>query len=152
MLKIIVAEAVLLLVGAIVPAVSQTTDPRATDANGNGPPAVVIQTDKKDSSSEGQRNPTKDEKKKASVERPLQGIVTDANGKVVSGAIVQLKNTRTLQVRSYITKEQGSYYFSGLNKDVDYEVKAQANGKTSAQHTLSSFDTKAEPVINLQIK
>jgi hypothetical protein len=152
MLKFIAAETVLLLAAAIVPALSQTTDPRATDISGNGPPAFVLQTDKKDSSSQGQANPSKDDKKKASVERPLQGIVTDADGKVVSGAIVQLKNTRTLQVRSYITKEQGSYYFSGLNKDVDYEVKAQLNGKTSAQHTLSSFDTKTEPVINLQIK
>ena len=145
-------QAVLLVAAAVVPALGQTTDPKATDANGNGPPAVVITTDKKDSSSEGQTNPTKDDKKKAAAERPVQGLVTGADGKPIVGAVVQLKNMRSLQVRSFITRDAGSYYFSGLNKDIDYEVKAQFNGKTSAARTLSSFDTKAEPVLNLQIK
>ena len=156
MSKIMAVQAALLVAAAVVPAIvpawGQTTDPKATDANGNGPPAVVMTTDKKDSSSQGQTNPTKDDKKKAAAERPIQGLVTDADGKPIVGAVVQLKNTRTLQVRSYITREQGSYYFSGLNKDIDYEVKAQFNGKTSAPRTLSSFDTKPEPVLNLQIK
>jgi hypothetical protein len=141
-----------LLVAAIMPALGQTTDPRATDATGNGPPAFVSTTDKQDSSSQGKTTQTKDDKKKASAERPVQGLVTDADGKPIVGAVVQLKNMRSLQVRSYITRDAGSYYFSGLNKDIDYEVKAQFNGKTSAARTLSSFDTKAEPVLNLQIK
>ena len=156
MSKIMTVQAVLLVAAAvvpvIVPAMAQTTDPKATDASGNGPPAFVMQKDKQDSSSQGQTTPTKDDKKKSAAERPVQGIVSDAGGKPIVGAVVQLKNMRTLQVRSYITRDEGSYYFSGLNKDVDYEVKAQFNGKTSAPRTLSSFDTKAEPVMNLQIK
>jgi hypothetical protein len=152
MSKIIPLEAALLLAAVIVPALGQTTDPKATDASGNGPPAVVITTDKKDSSTDGQTSPTKDDKNKAASERPVQGLVTDADGKPIVGAVVQLKNMRSLQVRSYITRDAGSYYFSGLNKDIDYEVKAQFNGKTSAARTLSSFDTKTEPVLNLQIK
>jgi hypothetical protein len=82
----------------------------------------------------------------------LAGFVTDTDGKPIVGAVVQLKNTRTLQVRSYITRDKGDYYFSGLNKDVDYEVKAQSEGRTSPTRTLSSFDTKPQPVLNLQIK
>jgi hypothetical protein len=145
-------QAALLVAAAIVPCLSQTTDPKATDATGNGPPAVVMTTDKQDSSTQGQTGPTKDDKKKAAAERPVQGHVTGADGKPIVGAVVQLKNTRTLQVRSYITRDQGSYFFSGLNKDIDYEVKAQFNGKTSVTRTLSSFDTKTEPVLNLEIK
>lgn len=135
----------LLTVAAIVPAWSQTTDPKA-DSTGNGPPAFVL------SQGQGDGKPTKDEKKQATSERPVSGFVTDTDGKPVVGAIVQLKNTRTLQVRSFITREKGDYYFSGLSKDVDYELKAASSGHTSTTRTLSSFDTKAQPVLNLQIK
>jgi hypothetical protein len=135
----------LLAAAAIVPAWSQTTDPKA-DSTGNGPPAWVL------SQGQGDGKPTKDEKKQAAVARPVSGFVTDADGKPVVGAVVQLKNTRTLQVRSFITREKGDYFFAGLSKDVDYELKAQASGHTSPTRTLSSFDTKAQPVLNLQLK
>jgi len=111
---------------------------------GNGPPAWTL--------SNGQKGPSKEEQKRAATERTLSGFVTDAEGKAVAGAVVQLKNTRTLQVRSFITREKGDYYFSGLSKDVDYELKAQSKGHSSSSKTLSSFDSKATPVINLQIK
>lgn len=152
MSKAMAAAALLLAAAAVAPGLSQTTDPKATDATGNGPPAWVLTNDKQDSSTQGQTSPTKDDKKKAAAERPLSGFVTDATDKPIVGAVVQLTNTRTLQVRSYITHDKGEYYFSGLNKDVDYDVKAQFNGHTSPTRRLSSFDTKAEPVLNLQIK
>jgi hypothetical protein len=91
-------------------------------------------------------------KSKAPAERSVSGIVTDANGAPVPGAVVQLKNTKTLQVRSFIAREQGDYNFQGLSTDVDYEVKADSNGKTSATKTLSSFDSHPEAKINLQLK
>jgi len=133
---------------AIVPVWSQSTntDPKAGDQNGNGPPAWVMSKGQSDGA------PTKEEKKAATIERPVSGVITNADGKPVVGAVVQLKNTRTLQVRSFITREKGDYYFAGLSKDVDYELKAQSNGHTSSTHTLSSFDTRPQPVLNLQIK
>jgi hypothetical protein len=140
------AYVLMLVAAAVVPAYSQTTDPKATDQTGTGPPAVVI------TKGDGTENPTKDEKKKAALERPLTGFVTGADGKPAVGAIVQLKNTRTLQVRSFITREKGDYYFAGLSKDVDYEVKATQSGHASPTRTLSSFDTKPQPVLNLQLK
>jgi Carboxypeptidase regulatory-like domain len=90
-------------------------------------------------------------KTKVPTERSVSGVVTD-NGMPVPGAVVQLKNTRTLQVRSFIAKDMGEYYFHGLSTDVDYELKAEFNGKTSGAHTLSSFDSHAEATINLQLK
>ncbi len=141
----IALQLILLAAAAIVPAWSQSTDPKA-DSTGNGPPAFVL------SQGQGDNKPTKDEKKHATVERPVSGVVTDPDGKPVVGAIVQLKNTRTLQVRSFITREKGDYYFAGLSKDVDYELKAQASGHASPTRTLSSFDTKPQPVLNLQLK
>jgi hypothetical protein len=125
---------------------STNTDPKAGDQNGNGPPGWVYKQ------GQGDNQPTKEEKKASATERPVSGFVTDANGKAVSGAVVQLKNTRTLQVRSFITRDKGDYYFSGLSKDVDYEIKAQANGHLSPSKTLSSFDTRPAPTMNLQLK
>ncbi|MDQ6663152.1 MAG: carboxypeptidase-like regulatory domain-containing protein [Acidobacteriota bacterium] len=84
--------------------------------------------------------------------RAVQGIVSDANGGVVNGAVVQLKNTKTLQIRSFITKEHGDYYFNGLSPDVDYELKADVNASSSGTKTLSSFDNRKQAVINLQLK
>jgi Carboxypeptidase regulatory-like domain len=91
-------------------------------------------------------------KSKAPQEKSVSGIVTDAAGTPVPGAVVQLKNTKTLQVRSFIAKEMGEYYFQGLATDVDYEIKADFNGKSSGPRTLSSFDSHPEAKMNLQLK
>ena len=91
-------------------------------------------------------------KSKEPAEKSVSGIVTDSAGNPVPGAVVQLKNTKTLQVRSFIAKEAGEYFFHGLATDVDYELKADSNGKSSGTRTLSSFDSHAEATMNLQLK
>lgn len=83
--------------------------------------------------------------------RTVQGTVTDPGGSGVDGAVVQLKNTRTLQIRSFITKNNGGYFFHGLSPDVDYELKADFRGSSSGTKTLSSFDTRRQAVINLKL-
>jgi hypothetical protein len=83
--------------------------------------------------------------------RDVQGVVSDTSGKPVAGAIVQLKNTKTLQIISFITKEQGDYYFHGLSPDIDFELFAEASGKASPTRTLSSFDSRKQAVINLKL-
>jgi hypothetical protein len=84
--------------------------------------------------------------------RTLSGVVLDPNDAAVAGAIVQLKNSKTLQVRSFITKEDGSYFFSGLDPDTDYIVKADHQGMSSPQRTISSFDSRKRPVVNLKLE
>jgi hypothetical protein len=83
--------------------------------------------------------------------RALAGTVTD-DDKPVPGAVVQLKDMRTLQVRSYISQEDGSYHFSGLKIDNDYQVKADHNDRSSGWKTLSVFDARKEPVMNLKLE
>ena len=73
--------------------------------------------------------------------RSIEGCVLDENGNPVSDAVVLLKDTRTLQIRSYIASKDGSYHFYGVSSDVNYEVRAQANGSTSKQQTISVFDS-----------
>jgi protocatechuate 3,4-dioxygenase beta subunit len=82
--------------------------------------------------------------------RSVQGTVFDANDSPINSAVVQLKNTKTLQIRSFITKENGAYYFHGLSPDADYELKADYQGTWSPAKTLSSFDSRKEAVLNLK--
>ena len=83
--------------------------------------------------------------------RSLQGQVNDSDEKPVAGAVVQLKDARTLQVRSFITQADGSYRFSGLRTDTDYEIKADYNGMSSDNKRLSNFDTRKIATVNLKL-
>ena len=83
--------------------------------------------------------------------RSVQGAVTSADDQAVVGAVVQLKNTKNLQIRSFITKEDGTFYFHGLSPDIDYELKADFRGASSGTKTLSSFDSRKDATINLKL-
>src|SRR5215831_3950442 len=92
------------------------------------------------------------EKKKGDDQtRSVQGAVTGADDNPIVGAVVQLKNTKTFQIRSFITQDHGSYYFHGLSPDVDYELKAEYQGAASSTKTLSSFDSRKQASINLKL-
>jgi hypothetical protein len=84
--------------------------------------------------------------------RGLSGQVTDENDKPVNGAVVQLKDSRTLQIRSFITQDDGDYRFAGLKIDNDYQVKAEYNGASSGWKTLSVFDSRKAPIVNLKLE
>ena len=84
--------------------------------------------------------------------RSVEGVVTDAAAKPVQGAVVQLKDSKTLQIRSFYTTEDGSYHFSGLSTNVDYELRAEHNGSSSGTKTLSNFDNRKTATINLKLK
>ncbi len=83
--------------------------------------------------------------------RSVQGVILSAAGGPVAGAVVQLKNTKSLQIRSFITKEQGEFFFNSLSTDVDYEIHAMYNGASSPTKTLSSFDGRKQATINLKL-
>lgn len=84
--------------------------------------------------------------------RALTGQVMDQREQPVSGAIVYLKNTKTMAVKTFIAGEDGMYRFNALSPNVDYEVYAEHNGKKSDTKTLSSFDSRKTAYINLKIK
>jgi hypothetical protein len=83
--------------------------------------------------------------------RTLTGTVLDKSDKPVSNAIVYLKNAKTLAMKTYIAQKDGTYRFPELSPNVDYEVYAQRDGKKSNSKTLSQFDDRPKPNINLQI-
>lgn len=83
--------------------------------------------------------------------RTLKGIVFDSEGKPVAQAVVQIKDSRTLQVLSFITLEDGAYHFASLKQDADYQVKATHAGLTTGWKLLSIFDTRKIAEMNLKL-
>jgi len=94
----------------------------------------------------------KDKDKENANQRSAQGVVMDAAENPLEGAVVQLKDSKTLQIRSFITKTNGAYHFYSLSTDTDYELKATYQGKSSNSRTLSSFDGRKQAVMNLKIE
>jgi hypothetical protein len=84
--------------------------------------------------------------------RALQGTVKTPDDSPVEAAVVKLKNVKTLQVRSFITKPDGSYSFGGLSTNADYEIWADHEGKSSETRTLSVFDSRKVAIINLKVE
>ena len=82
----------------------------------------------------------------------MQGVVLDGSDNPVTGAVVQLKDTKTLQIRSFITQDKGEYHFAGLSTNVDYELKADRAGSSSGTKTLSVFDNRKLATLNLKLK
>jgi len=65
---------------------------------------------------------------------------------------VKLKDMKTLQVRSFITKEDGKYHFSGLSINNDYEVEADLKGLFCKPRMLSVYDSRKKPNLDLKLE
>lgn len=83
--------------------------------------------------------------------RTIQGTVFDPDGSPVELAVVELKDTRTLTVMSFITQKGGAYHFAGLRFDTEYQIKAVHQGLTMDWKRLSIFDPRKVAVMNLKL-
>lgn len=83
--------------------------------------------------------------------RTLDGVVMGKADAPLSGAVVYLKNTKTLAVKSLYSGDDGGYRFNALAPNTDYEVFAEYKGKKSDTKTMSSFDSRPNVRINLHI-
>jgi hypothetical protein len=99
----------------------------------------------------GSRDSSGDSKPKRVTSRTLTGLVLDKSDHPVPNAVVYLKNAKTLAVKSFFAEKDGSYRFPDLVLHVDYDVYAEKDGKKSDGKTLSQFDDRASPKINLRI-
>src|SRR5690349_1175771 len=89
--------------------------------------------------------------KKAPTVRSVTGIVLDQSDNPIPRAVVYLKNTKTLAVKTSITNDNGNYQFTGLVPNQDYELYAGASGNKSPTKTLSGFDSREKTTLNLHV-
>ena len=85
------------------------------------------------------------------VARSVRGVVTDREGTPLPSTVVQIEDTATLYVRSFITRNDGSYFFVDLDPDRDYILKAHHRNAWSRAKTLSRFDSRKEATVNLKV-
>jgi hypothetical protein len=83
--------------------------------------------------------------------RMLSGKVLDHSDRPLANSVVYLTNMRTRVVKSYIVGSDGMYRFPALSPDVDYELYAQYKGQKGETKTLSQFDDRPQPSINLRV-
>lgn len=88
---------------------------------------------------------------RAAATRTVHGKVSTKEGGPLKGAVVHLKDLRSLSQKSYITPEDGTFRFGQLNTNSDYEVWAESNGKKSSVKRISSFEAKNTFEISLTI-
>jgi Carboxypeptidase regulatory-like domain len=82
--------------------------------------------------------------------RLLTGKVLDKQDNALPNAVVYVTDTRTRAVKTYIVGSDGTYRFPALAANVDYEVYAQMNGKSSDTKRVSQFDDRK--VVNIVLR
>ena len=88
----------------------------------------------------------------AQQQRTVSGKVLGQSDEGKAGAVVYLKDVKTLTIRSAISTQDGSYRFGQLSDGTDYELWAELDGKKSPTRSVSSFDQKKQNTINLKLK
>jgi Carboxypeptidase regulatory-like domain len=101
--------------------------------------------------SSGQQSSAGGDSSRLASTRSIEGRVLTASGAAVPGAVVLLKDGKTLQVRSYIAQKDGQYHFFGLSTDVNYTLRAENQGLSSKQKTVSVFDSHKKVKLDLKL-
>ncbi len=83
--------------------------------------------------------------------RSVSGVVTDRRGNALKGAAVQIENSADLSILSYITRDDGRYYFHQLNRDTDFTITAKYKKWWSKSKLLNKLNSKLSSEINLEI-
>jgi len=83
--------------------------------------------------------------------RTVRGVVADKAEKPIPNSVVFLKNLRTNVVISHFTDGDGTYRFTGLDPNADYEIHAESGDEKSATRTVTSLDSRKEITLNLKL-
>ena len=75
-------------------------------------------------------------------ERTIDGKVTNKAEAILPGSVVFLKDTKSLNIKTYICDDAGHFHFGSLSQNTDYDLWATSNGVKSNTKSISSFDDK----------
>jgi len=95
--------------------------------------------------------PQEKPKGKESELRTVRGTVIDKDETPVETAVVYLKNVHTQDIITHLSDSDGTFRFSGLDLNVDYEIHAEREGVTSPTRSISNFDNRKEFVLTLKL-
>lgn len=84
--------------------------------------------------------------------RTVTGVVKDLDGNPVAGAVVYLKDLKSGKERGVAAGPNGNFAFDELYKANDYQLRAVKDRLASVAKTLSNFDTRLKPVMNLTLE
>ncbi len=84
--------------------------------------------------------------------RSVEGKVYGPQSAPLNSAVVYLQDSKTNNIKSFISTQDGSYRFGQLSTNIDYQLWAEFKGKKSDKKTISSFNSKKQLVIDLHIK
>jgi hypothetical protein len=84
--------------------------------------------------------------------RSVEGKVYGAQSAPLGSAVVYLQDSKTNNIKSFISTADGSYRFGQLSSSVDYQIWAEFKGKKSDKRNISSFNSKKQLFIDLHIK
>ncbi len=83
--------------------------------------------------------------------RTVRGTVVDKGEVPVDTAVVYLKNVHSQDIITHLSDSDGTFRFSGLDLNLDYEIHAEKEGWTSSTHSISNFDNRKEYVLTLRL-
>ena len=83
--------------------------------------------------------------------RTVRGTVIDKDEAPVDGAVIYLRNVHSQDITTHISDPDGTFRFSGLDLNVDYEIHAEHDGWTSPSRSVSNFDNRKEFVLTLKL-
>jgi hypothetical protein len=84
--------------------------------------------------------------------RDLTGTVYDSKNNRIAGAVVRLTDTETGEGQEMTTAKDGSYRFEDTKRETTYKVTAQFNSLQATPRSLTPYDTRNEPNLNLTLE
>ena len=79
---------------------------------------------------------------RAPARRTVDGTVHDRDDHPLPGAVVYLKDTKSLAIKTFLSDDEGNFHFGQLSPSADYEIHAEYNGVRSKSRSISYFDSK----------
>jgi hypothetical protein len=88
----------------------------------------------------------------ATASRTVDGKVIGKGDSPLAGAVVYLKDTRSLSVKTFICDEEGKFHFGQVAQNTDYELWSEFNHVKSNNKSISSLDDKKSYYFTLTVK